>query len=332
MQRSRQAAFCRRRIQYRQPRNAYCNCKAAQKLKAPVLVEVSHGEVEAIGLENIRDMVDNYRKEYGIEMYINLDHSPSVEACKRAIDEGYEFIHIDISQANHDATDQEIIRNTKEVVEYAKFTGALVESEPHYFGGSSNVHEEAIDYEEIKKTFSVLQKAQDDSSTQQESIHLLPLSVTCMVNIQYRKNLTSSYSRRIHEAMPEGKKLACMVALAHPCITLKRHQRLVSARSISILICAMSFRKTLEKVLADNPDEYAVVKLMPTVYEAVQTVVEEKIHRIRQRRKGITSNDGQKILIDRRSSTRCIPESQRRVQPSTARTLHEKLHGTDAWL
>jgi len=37
------------------------------------------------------------------------------------------------------------------------------------------------------------------------------------------------------------------------------------------------FRTTLEKVLADNPKEYAVVKLMPTVYEAVQAVVEEKI-------------------------------------------------------
>ena len=37
------------------------------------------------------------------------------------------------------------------------------------------------------------------------------------------------------------------------------------------------FRKTLEKVLADNPDEYAVVKLMPEVYGAVQAVVEEKI-------------------------------------------------------
>jgi fructose-bisphosphate aldolase class II len=38
-----------------------------------------------------------------------------------------------------------------------------------------------------------------------------------------------------------------------------------------------TFRVTLEKVLADNPDEFAVVKLMPTVYEAVQKVVEEKI-------------------------------------------------------
>jgi fructose-bisphosphate aldolase class II len=38
-----------------------------------------------------------------------------------------------------------------------------------------------------------------------------------------------------------------------------------------------AFRKTLERVLAENPDEYAVVKLMPEVYGAVQIVVEEKI-------------------------------------------------------
>jgi fructose-bisphosphate aldolase class II len=37
------------------------------------------------------------------------------------------------------------------------------------------------------------------------------------------------------------------------------------------------FRNTLVKVLEENPDEYAVVKLMPTVYKAVQEVVEEKI-------------------------------------------------------
>ncbi|MEP7204746.1 MAG: class II fructose-bisphosphate aldolase, partial [Candidatus Saccharibacteria bacterium] len=39
-----------------------------------------------------------------------------------------------------------------------------------------------------------------------------------------------------------------------------------------------AFRKELEKVLADNPDEYAVVKLMPQVYNAVRVVVEEKIN------------------------------------------------------
>jgi len=38
-----------------------------------------------------------------------------------------------------------------------------------------------------------------------------------------------------------------------------------------------AFRDTLEKVLRENPDEYAVVKLMPEVYGAVQTVVETKL-------------------------------------------------------
>ena len=74
--------------------------RAAQKLQSPVLVEVSDAEVKAMGLENVRDLVDNYKAEYGIEMYLNLDHGPTVEGCKRAIDAGYEFVHIDISQAN----------------------------------------------------------------------------------------------------------------------------------------------------------------------------------------------------------------------------------------
>jgi ketose-bisphosphate aldolase, class-II len=38
-----------------------------------------------------------------------------------------------------------------------------------------------------------------------------------------------------------------------------------------------AFRTTLEKTLRENPHEYAIVKLMPEVYLAVQKVVEEKI-------------------------------------------------------
>ena len=38
-----------------------------------------------------------------------------------------------------------------------------------------------------------------------------------------------------------------------------------------------AFRTTLEKTLHENPHEYAIVKLMPEVYLAVQKVVEEKI-------------------------------------------------------
>src|SRR5690606_2836004 len=161
MQRSRQQKFAVGAFNIDNQETLIAVCRAAHAKNSPVLVEVSQGEVEAIGLNNIRDMVDNYRSEYGIEIYVNLDHSPSVEDAKRGIDAGFEFIHIDISQARHEATEEEIISETKEVVEYAKFTGALVESEPHYFGGGSNVFTEKIDYDTIKKTFSTPTGAQE---------------------------------------------------------------------------------------------------------------------------------------------------------------------------
>ncbi len=248
--------------------------RAAANLRSPVLVEVSDGEVKAIGLENIRDMVDNYKNEYGIEMYVNLDHSPNVDDCKRAIDAGFEFIHIDISQAQHDATTEEIIEKTKEVVEYAKFTGALVESEPHYFGGSSNLHTETIDYEEIKKTFSTPEGAKEfvDATG-------IDTFAAAIGNLHGKypvpKELDLELLQKIRDA------IGCGISLHGGSGTPSHFFEDAAKIGVSKININSDmryvFRKTLEKVLADNPDEYAVVKLMPTVYGEVQKVVEEKI-------------------------------------------------------
>jgi len=248
--------------------------QAAQKLNAPVLVEVSDGEVKALGLDNIRDMVDNYKAQYGIEIYINLDHSPTVEDCKRAIDAGFEFIHIDISQQNHDATPEDIINKTKEVVEYAKFTGALVESEPHYFGGSSNVHTEDIDYEEIKKTFSTPEGAKEfvDATG-------IDTFAAAVGNLHGKypvpKQLDLELLQRIRDTID------CQISLHGGSDTPLHFFEEAAKIGVSKVNINSDmryvFRTELEKVLKENPDEYAVVKLMPQVYNAVQAVVEEKI-------------------------------------------------------
>lgn len=248
--------------------------KAAQKMQSPVLVEVSHGEVQAMGLENIRDMVDNYRAEYGIEMYINLDHSPTVEDCKRAIDTGFEFIHIDISQANHDAPLEEIVAKTKEVVEYAKFTGALVEAEERYFMGSSNVHKEAIDYEEVKKYNTKPQEAIDFVS--QTGIDTLAVQIGNLHGLYpVPKELDLELLQHIRDS------IQCQISLHGGSGTPLHYFEDAAKIGVSKINInsdmRYAFRKTLEKVLAENPDEYAVVKLMPTVYDEVQKVVEEKI-------------------------------------------------------
>lgn len=274
MQRSRSQKFAVGAFNIDNQETLIAICKAAANLRSPVLIEVSHGEVEAMGLENVRDLVDNYRDQYGIEVYLNLDHSPTVEDCKRAIDEGYEFIHIDISQANHDASDEEIIAKTKEVVEYAKFTGALVESEPHYFGGSSNVHEEDIDYEAIKKTFSTPEGTK--AFVEATGIDTFAAAVGNLHGkYPVPKVLDLDLLRQIRDSID------CQISLhggsGTPAHFFEEAAKIgVSKININSDL-RYAFRTTLEKVLAENPKEYAVVKLMPTVYEEVQKVVEEKI-------------------------------------------------------
>ncbi len=274
MQRSRSQGFAVGAFNIDNQETLIAVARAAQKLNAPVLVEVSQGEVDAMGIENIRDLVDNYRSEYGVEMYINLDHSPSVQACKRAIDAGYEFIHIDISQANHDATEEEIIAGTKEVVEYAKFTGALVESEPHYFGGSSNLHTEAIDYEEIKKTFSTPEGARDFVTATGIDTYAAAIG-NLHGKYPVPKTLDIELLARIREAID------CQISLHGGSGTPLEYFEQAAKVGVSKININSDmryvFRKTLEKVLAENPDEYAIVKLMPEVYGVVQAVVEEKI-------------------------------------------------------
>ena len=274
MQRSRQQGFAVGAFNIDNQETLIAIARAAQKLNAPVLVEVSQGEVEAIGLDNLRDMVDNYKKEYNIEMYINLDHSPTVEACKRAIDAGYEFIHIDISQANHDASEEEIIAKTKEVVEYAKFTGALVESEPHYFGGSSNVHTEEINYEEIKKTFSTPEGAK--AFVEATGIDTFAAAVGNLHGkYPVPKELDLELLGRIREAIP------CQISLhggSGTPLHFFEDAAKIGVSKININSdMRYAFRTVMEEELKAHPDEFAVVKLMDKVKDAVQAVVEEKI-------------------------------------------------------
>ncbi len=248
--------------------------KAAVVKNAPVLVEVSHGEVELLGLNNVRDMVDNYKSEFGVEMYINLDHSPSVEAAKAGIDAGFEFIHIDVSQAEHDATEEHIIAATKEVVEYAKKTGAIVESEPHYFGGGSNKFTKAFDYEEIKKTFSTPEGAKKFVDATGIDTYAAAIG-----------NLHGSYPvpKRLDLALLQTVRDAidCNISLhggsGTPLHYFEDAVRIGVSKININSDMRVAYRNTLERVLKENKSEFAVIKLMDQVIAAVQEVVEDKL-------------------------------------------------------
>jgi fructose-bisphosphate aldolase, class II len=249
--------------------------RAAQAKAAPVMVEISHSEAAVIGLANMRSLVDNYRAEYGVEMYINLDHSPSVEAAKAGIDAGFEFVHIDYSQADPSATDEEVIAATRAVVEYAaRTTGALVESELHPFAGSSNLHHDEIDYQELRKTFSTPEGAR--AFVDATGIDTFAAAIG---NLHGRypvpKQLDLELLQRIRDAIDVNISL-------HGGSGTPGHYFEAAARIGVSKINVNSdlrhaYRTTLESQLREHPDEYALVKLIGPVIDAVQEVVERRI-------------------------------------------------------
>lgn len=248
--------------------------RAAVAKKAPLLVEVSQGEVDAMGLDNIRDMVDNYKNQYGLEIYINLDHSPTVKDAIAGIEAGFECIHIDISQAKHEASREEIIAGTRQVVEAAKETGAMVEAEERYFLGSSNLHTEKIDYEELKKYETKPEEAADfvaktgidTFAAQVGNLHGL-YPVPKVLDLELLKKIRGAIDCNISlhgGSGTAGHYFIEAVKIGVSKININSDMR-------------VAYRNTLEKVLAENKTEYAVVKLMPKVIDEVEKVVATKI-------------------------------------------------------
>ncbi len=154
-------------------------------------------------------------------------------------------------------------------------TGALVESEPHYFGGSSNIHSEKIDYAEIRKTFSTPEGAQafvhatgiDTYAAAIGNLHgkyPVPKKLDLELLHNVRHAIDCNISLHGGSGTP-GHYFRDAVKIGVTKININSDMRYV-------------YRTTLEKALKDNPNEYSVSKLISKhVVGAVQEVVESKI-------------------------------------------------------
>lgn len=110
---------------------------AAKELKAPVILGTSEGEREFVGLDLIKNIIQNYRGSTSI--FFNADHTKSLEKVREAVEAGYDAVLFDGSELPL----EENIKKTKEVVEWVKSKNpdVLVEGEIGYIGSSSKLLE-----------------------------------------------------------------------------------------------------------------------------------------------------------------------------------------------
>lgn len=89
------------------------------KLKSPLMIGLSEGEVDFFGYSQARAIIDAWVKETGLPIFLNADHHHSLERAKQAIDAGFDSVNIDLSLK----PDNENLTETKAVVEYASRQG-----------------------------------------------------------------------------------------------------------------------------------------------------------------------------------------------------------------
>src|SRR5205085_9370693 len=65
--------------------------QAAKKLNSPVILEASDGEVNYIGIKQLVALKKIYQDELGVPIILNLDHGKDFEACKQAIEAGFDY-------------------------------------------------------------------------------------------------------------------------------------------------------------------------------------------------------------------------------------------------
>lgn len=106
--------------------------EAAEENNVPIIIQTSLGTAEYIGFETLIAAVKSLAERSSIDVCLHMDHCKDIDAIKRAIDCGYSSVMYDGSSLPL----EENIKNTREVVEYAKERNVSVEGEVGSIGGA----------------------------------------------------------------------------------------------------------------------------------------------------------------------------------------------------
>src|SRR3989338_6418152 len=84
---------------------------AARELNVPIILGTSEGERDFIGVKQAVALIKSYRAE-GVPVFLNADHTKSLEKIKEAVAAGYDAVLFDGSELSL----EENIKKTREVV------------------------------------------------------------------------------------------------------------------------------------------------------------------------------------------------------------------------
>jgi fructose-bisphosphate aldolase, class II len=243
---------------------------AAHEKNLPIIIGVSEGERNFVGVKQAVALVKSLRDEYQYPIFLNADHTYSFERVKEAIDAGFDSVIFDGAKLSL----EENIKITKQCVEYAhkKNPDILVEGELGYIGVFSEVLDKVpegvvkTEPEDAKKF--VVSTGVDMLAPAVGNIHgMLRSGSDPALDINLIKKISSAV----------GIPLVLHGASGNSAADIK--SSIVSGVSVVHINTEIrvAYRDAVRDSLRDNPNEAAPYKFLKPGVDAVQKVVAEKL-------------------------------------------------------
>lgn len=252
---------------------------AAFSMKLPVIIGVSEGERDFIGVRQAAALVRSIRDEYNYPIFINADHTHSLEKIKEAVEAGFDEVLFDAGQKPL----EENIALTKEVVAYVKKhnetfgTDIMVEGELGYIGAGSVILDRIPEGVSIKK--EDLTKPEDAKRFVQETgVDLLAPAVG---NIHGMFADVPDPNLDI-ERIIEIRDAAQISLVLHGASgnTAEDIKKAITAGASIVHVnteLRAAWKRGLDLALLSHPKEIAPYKIFPEVVHEINKVVVEKL-------------------------------------------------------
>ena len=244
---------------------------SARALNVPVIVGASEGERNFLGLRQAALLVKSLREDYGFPIFLNADHTHSLESAIAAAEAGFDSIVFDLSALPF----EENIKQTKNAVERLKSINPaiVIEGEIGDIGSGSEIHDAVPNHPRILTTameakFYVENTGVDILAPAVGNMHGM---VQTMVEGSLKKRLDL---RRIHEIKDATKSLLTLHGASG---TDDEDLSDAIAAGINIVHIntelRVAWRNGLQLALAAQPNEIVPYKLLPSVEAAVSDVI-----------------------------------------------------------
>lgn len=245
--------------------------ESAQELQLPVIVGVSEGERAFLGVAQVAALVKSLREKNGFPLFLNADHTHSLDSAIAAAKVGFDSVVFDLSALPL----QENIRQTKQAVETLKSVNPeiLIEGEIGDIGTGSEIHDSAPDR---SKSLTTPEEAKHYVAS--TGVDILAPAVGNMHGM-LRTMLQGDVKKRLDLTRIREIKDACksFLTLHGGSGTDDGDFQKAIAAGINVIHIntevRVAWRRGLEEAFGQKPDEVVPYKLLPAAEESIKQVV-----------------------------------------------------------